>query len=667
MYQYANTVFHNLRARSSVMDGAFDPQFGPTSIFPRSPDDIPLGSNTNSSVNPSGTNIIPYTQGLAGVKLSLDLLLFACLWVSIGLCTLVILIGRLAQIWNNHQRHLYSLNANSRQQNYWTYDKTNVWPWLKKNVIYAPLGRKRHNREFRFSEAINVGTLPSRLHSFLLVVYIVSNFAYTLILDFKNPNKASLIAEVRGRSGGLAVVNMVPLILLAGRNNPLIPMLKVSFDTYNLFHRWIGRLVIVEAIIHTIAWSANSIAAKGFNDTLSEIPNNNFLLCGMLGTVAMLIILFQTPSIVRHAFYETFLHLHQFLAFLAILTIYIHLEVAKLPALPFIRMAVALWLGDRILRLIRIARLNFSRHNGTTKVLVEAMPGEACRVTFHLPNHVTVRPGSHVYAYLPKVSWWMSHPFSVAWTDTASEPATGARDPSCEPSSPSTPQPPLSPSSFEKRVDGPGAGQILPWKQTNLPTSVSLVMARRTGMTRQLYDSAAAAPNRQMVVSGLIEGPYSGHDSLRSYGTVLLFAGGAGITHHLVQIRHLLACSVAGTVATRKIVLIWSVRSVEMLSWVRPWMDEILSMDGRRERLTIKLFVTKPKSPREVLSPSQTVQMFPGRCKPNVVIDDEWPTRVGTVGVSVCGPGAFADEVRNAVRERLHWGSMDFLEEGFTW
>lgn len=96
-------------------------------------------------------------------------------------------------------------------------------------------------------------------------------------------------------------------------------------------------------------------------------------------------------------------------------------------------------------------------------------------------------------------------------------------------------------------------------------------------------------------------------------------------------------------------------------------MDEILALPGRRERLTIKLFVTKPKSPREVKSPSQTVLMFPGRCRPAAVLDEEWEARVGAVGVSVCGPGAFADEVRAAVRERVGWGTVDFWEEGFTW
>lgn len=42
-------------------------------------------------------------------------------------------------------------------------------------------------------------------------------------------------------------------------------------------------------------------------------------------------------------------------------------------------------------------------------------------------------------------------------------------------------------------------------------------------------------------------------------------------------------------------------------------MTEILAMEKRRDILKILLFVTRPKSTKEIHSPSATVQMFPGR------------------------------------------------------
>lgn len=97
-------------------------------------------------------------------------------------------------------------------------------------------------------------------------------------------------------------------------------------------------------------------------------------------------------------------------------------------------------------------------------------------------------------------------------------------------------------------------------------------------------------------------------------------------------------------------------------------MDSILRLPGRRDILNIQLFVSKPKSSREIVSPSATVQMFPGRCRPDVVLAEAIPVRVGATLVSVCGPGAFADEVRSATRKRIGKGAViDFVEEAFTW
>lgn len=610
-------------------------------------------TNTSGARDPS---VLPYMAGLDGVSLKFNQYLIKYLWASIIAVVVVVLACRIGQLWWAHLRRISSMSVDGTRQRYWSVDKNPAWPVVKRDLIYAPLGKKRHNREIRLSTAANYGTVPGRLHTLLLMLYAVSNAVYCILLDYANSNRAELIAEARGRTGILAAVNMIPLVVLAGRNNPAIPLLKVSFDTFNLFHRWIGRIVIVETVAHVVAWGANADVALGLGSAVASIRGDLFLSVGLAATVAMLVMLVQSLSPIRHAFYETFLHLHQALAFTAAAGVYVHVDVAHLPARPYLRAVVVLWLCDRTMRLARLLYLNLSRRNGCTWIEVAALPGEACRVTFHLPRHVTIRPGSHVYAYFPRVSWWMSHPFSVAWTNVESEPPTGL---DLEPVDGAEPR---SPDSMEKPVSGRGA-----WPPSDAPTSISLVVVARTGMTRQLYDRAMRSTFGVIRLSGFVEGPYAGHDSLASYGTVLLFAGGAGITHHLIQIRHLVACAQARTVATRRVVLAWSVRDVEMLAWVRPWMDEILRMEGRREVLKMVLFVTQPRRPSEIVSPSPRVQLVVGRCQPGAMVDQELPTRVGAMVVSVCGPGAFADDVRAAVRQRLDRGCIDLVEEAFTW
>ena len=608
--------------------------------------------DTTAPEDPAKMAVMPYTHGLTGVDLALDQKLTNALWLSITLLLLVILVGRFGQMANAHLRHLLNLNAAPKRAAYWETDKTTIWPKLKKNILYAPLNKKRHNKEFMLSSALNVGTLPSRLHTAILLAYVLSNIAYCAWLDYQKP-RAATIAELRGRTGHMAMVNMVPLVVLAGRNNPFIYLLRVSFDTYNLFHRWIGRLVVIEAIVHTIAWAINAHAAKGSQGALEAIRTKPFLGYGLLGTIAMSLILIQSPSVLRHAFYETFLHCHQVLALASIIGVWVHCKLGHLPGSSYIHWVFALWMLDRTARLFRIIYRNIGWRS-MTKVTVEALPGagdghlEACRVSFELARPWRYTPGTHAYVYLPSVSFWMNHPFSVAWSD-------------------SRPTPYLS---LEKEIE---AG--LPTSRSSLDspkleretTTIHLVMAKRTGMTAALYNKARASPTGIITMFGLIEGPYGGNDSLHSYGTVVLFAAGIGITHQIGHIRDLLIGNMEGTTATQKIVLIWTVKNTETLEWIRPWMDQVLALPNRKQVLKVMLFVTRPRSAREVVSRSETVLMFPGRCNPKVSMEKEMEERIGAMAVTVCGPGAFGDDVRAAVRGVVDYGTVDFIEEGFTW
>jgi hypothetical protein len=79
------------------------------------------------------------------------------------------------------------------------------------------------------------------------------------------------------------------------------------------------------------------------------------------------------------------------------------------------------------------------------------------------------------------------------------------------------------------------------------------------------------------------------------------------------------------------------------------------------------LFVTKPRRREEVRTGTGSVLMVPGRCNPGIIIEKEMAERVGAMVVTVCGPGAFADEVRRVVRRKVHVGVLDFVEEAFTY
>ena len=196
--------------------------------------------------------------------------------------------------------------------------------------------------------------------------------------------------------------------------------------------------------------------------------------------------------------------------------------------------------------------------------------------------------------------------------------------------------------------------------------SMSAIIRRRDGFTNSLFKKAEAAHEGRLVVRAFAEGPYGGLHDLASYGTVLLFAGGVGITHQVSYVRSLVTGYANGTVAARRVLLVWVIQAPEHLEWIRPWMSEILALDKRRDVLRIQLFVTRPRSTKEIHSPSATVQMFPGRPNVDTIVGLECESQVGAMAVSVCGTGSLADDVRAAVRRR-QGRNVDFLEESYSW
>lgn len=171
--------------------------------------------------------------------------------------------------FNAHIRRLTNLN-NDTQRYFIPSDR--FWGWMKQHVMYAPLFRTRHNREYRLSSAMNMGTLPTRFQTALLSTVIgVNVFLCCIEIGFSQDEK-TVLGLLRNRSGTLAVVNLIPLVIMAGRNNPLIKLLSVSFDTWNLLHRWLGRIVVLEAITHVVCWMVSKVHTSMYISSPLNVP-----------------------------------------------------------------------------------------------------------------------------------------------------------------------------------------------------------------------------------------------------------------------------------------------------------------------------------------------------------------------------------------------------------
>jgi hypothetical protein len=201
------------------------------------------------------------------------------LLLVLGAISFVLLVWRITTLLVRYVRTVTCLN-NDTQRYFAVPGET--YSWFKRNIQYSPILSKRHNREFQLSSAVNAGTLPTRMQLVFLVGYLATNVAFCVMtIDFSGSlNDVSKL--IRNRTGYLSVVNMIPLFLMSGRNNPLISLLGMSFDTFNLLHRWLGRIVILEALAHTLAFLISNAAKNGWGAAFNTTFSVTYIMWGFI-------------------------------------------------------------------------------------------------------------------------------------------------------------------------------------------------------------------------------------------------------------------------------------------------------------------------------------------------------------------------------------------------
>lgn len=201
----------------------------------------------------------------------------------------------------------------------------------------------------------------------------------------------------------------------------------------------------------------------------------------MQGTVAFVFLLIQSPSPVRHSFYEVFLHGHIVGAALALGAVWVHLKDREQQLMLY--GVIAVWVMERTWRFARLVVGNVGK--GGTQADVEVLPGDALRVTVRMARPWSFRPGQHAYLYMPTIGLWTNHPFSVAWSEE--EENSG---------------------SMSSIADEKG----LPMSRQDIlehsKTSMSFIIRRRTGFTDKLFRKADLSAAGRFSTSAFVEGPY---------------------------------------------------------------------------------------------------------------------------------------------------------------
>ncbi|PCH04686.1 Riboflavin synthase-like beta-barrel [Penicillium occitanis (nom. inval.)] len=322
------------------------------------------------------------------------------------------------------------------------------------------------------------------LETLLITCYVALNILFcVVVIDWSQPISQSLHGLI-GTTGTLAIVNLVPLVITAGRNNPLIQVLKVSFDKFNLVHRWLGRIVVAEAVAHTVAVLVRVGIWRGWDTIPEHLFHNPIFTYGFVATTAFVTIFLQSLSPFRHAFYEFFLHFHIVLVTASFVALWYHLH--KFAQEWIFVAAIIAWATDRLLRLAIVAWRNCGK--SLTSTTIQLLPGDVARVDVTVIRPWKFKAGQYMYLYIPALGLWTSHPFSAAWESTDNLHGSFSVTDS-------------------ERSSNSSSRSILSSRQDERRT-VSFLIRKRDGFTKKMLKSVGLEFGLERRVLALAEGPF---------------------------------------------------------------------------------------------------------------------------------------------------------------
>ncbi|KXS93685.1 hypothetical protein AC578_8325 [Pseudocercospora eumusae] len=396
------------------------------------------------------------------------------------------------------------------------------WLWIRKNLI-LPAAFRKHQ-----SEAVGWSfTIPPRLESIVLALYVIMNFimcfpGYNLFVgnQYYPTYKLQLARYVADRTGFLSIAQLPMVWLFAARNDPFMWLTGWSFATYNHFHRWIARISVVHAIIHSIAYTVFDFYSTGDASSYKSSWAEEYWYCGGIATVIMALMLGASAYYFRERYYDLFLMVHIGMSLIFFVTLWYHVKTFSGDFNYYLYPCIAIWGLDRLLRLGRTVFVSIMPRftKGVKAVATYHRTTDMTRldITGFMPNKAVV-PGLYYYLYMPAgLRGYESHPFTLcSWR----------RPGYSEPPSPTQ-------SITAKEVGANCSKRVIPvsWRTPFL--AHTFLIRPYKGMTgglqkRLLATDESVASARATV---FLEGPYGEKLDLSGYSDVLVLCGGSGIT-----------------------------------------------------------------------------------------------------------------------------------------
>ena len=394
---------------------------------------------------------------------------------------------------------------------------------ISRYIFYRPIP------SFRFRK-LEIG-FPS---AGVVLVVLVALIFVSLYCFIPQPLYYSSIAfgspPVAIRAGMLAVAMMPWIVALSMKANLITLLTGIGHERLNVLHRWGGYLCLFLSLIHTIPFYATAAWDKGGLTTFKSYFSGQYYIygTGIAALVPLLVLCLHSLPFLRRWMYELFVALHVPLSIIYLGMLFWHCR-NYLTSWNYLFATVAIWLFSYCVRVFYLNWTNPRRMSWLIgeEAAITILPENAVKVT--IPTQVKWRPGQYVYLRMPGISIFENHPFTVASLcsdDFLSEYGEQYRD-------------------------------------------MTLVFRPFGGFTRKVLNSGIER-GPQATYRAFLDGPYGGmRRDLASFDTVVLFAGGSGITAIVSQLLDLIKKMRDGKALTKKVEVVWALKRPDTMEWFK--------------------------------------------------------------------------------------------------
>ncbi|KAI0777451.1 iron reductase [Trametes elegans] len=503
---------------------------------------------------------------------------------------------------------------------------------------------------FRWTLDIGDSLTVNSAELFVLAVYIIALFTWEFV-NTTNVSGGKLDVNYwENRAGVLGASQLALITALGTKNNILSYVTGVSYDKLKFVHRMIARVVFVLLWVHGGARIAHFPSDDSYSDYWVR-----------LGLTAMgafsLLILVSTRSLRARA-YELFYIAHCTLVLIILLRAYFHANDQKFGF--YVWPCFIIWGLDRVLRLARLVYYNhlyFGLSPASKKLdaSLELLSPHLVRLHLQRPPHFRWTPGQTAFLMMPSVAGFPleAHPFTIASVDDADfQPSANRRGRDAEKDA--------------AAAEAGGADPTPYWKELVFLINV------REGFTRRLADIA----ERNGQVKVLVNGPYGFSPNLDNDDTVVLVAGGSGVSYTLSTFLGVLSRVKKNKSKCTRLVFIWAIREASHIEWVSDALAKALDLAPSDMEIAIRIFVTSGDATS--LAPGQTpseddsvhssentdpektrassllnlaaVQVSVGRPDLPALLRNEIESGTGRLSVTVCGSQGIKQACRSALK-----------------